>query len=212
MILALLIALIAIVTVVMAALGGHVSSDSPGLRYMFWVLALIAISLMGVQSYQNQKEKQEERALTQEALGHFIIELSKQNYLLSTNTSTLEDVRRGSQLDESKVKLFVKDAYIFDNYLGSTKDDIEHASKIINPTKPLRKKFAADVAVPLSFGIVNKNARKPLQNAILHIKFLDAGIEIVNSGGWETQTPNKYYAMKFMTDVNNTGFMQMHYR
>lgn len=110
------------------------------------------------------------------------------------------DARRGGH--EKKISLTLRYAWHFDNYLGSRPGDDE--TRKIQATKPLKKKFVPNDAVPLVLGVANENEGLPLEDAWLHANFLDDGLTVAHGGKWAVQVANRRYSYRFLGPITNT--------
>ena len=106
------------------------------------------------------------------------------------------------RLDESKIALGLRYAYEFDGYLGAT-NRLGNENRKFDPTVPLRKPYSPNEACRFVFSVINENAGLPLGGVSLQILFLDRGLKVTESKGWDAQRTNEHYSFRFLSPINN---------
>jgi hypothetical protein len=113
---------------------------------------------------------------------------------------TIEELER-SKIDARKIYLGERYAYEFDNYLGAT-NEYGNESRIIDPERPLHKKYDPGQAVKFVPRVVNGNTGIPFEDVSLQVVLPD-GVEVVSADSWIVQRVNKRYSY-FFPRMNNT--------
>lgn len=126
----------------------------------------------------------------------------------SSRATRLVQVER---LNPGRVYPFLRFAYALENYAGST-DQTGNENRAIHPGSPPVNLHwdRYDTHPParrpwFDFGIANYHVAEALGNAILSVRFLDAGLVVEAEGDWEENRANAEYIFRFQEPIN-AGF------